>query len=431
MEVASSSSSAHGQQALSSVSIGTLSKPTSPCQIHLPLKKPTILQQLHHRPPLPPPPSIISPPNKKNNTTPTTNNNHLTDVLRLMDGLGLPIPVDIYTSLVKECTETRDPAGASALVAHINKSGIRPGLHFLNRILLMYVACGLIGNAHRLFGKMPVKDFNSWAAMVAGYIDNDKYEEGICLFVEMMRNHQNGRRNANMLGFPYSWIVVCILKACVHTKNLGLGKQIHGWLTKIGYLSDLFLSSSLMNLYGKLGGIEGVDCVFDRMPCRGNTVVWTAKIVNLCREMNFDEVLNVFNEMGREGVKKNEYTFSSVLRACGRMEDDGKCGEKVHASVIKLGLELNDYVQCGLVDMYSKRGLLRNARTVFETVGGQRTDACWNAMLTGYIQHGDCIEAMKVLYAMKSAGLQPKESILNEVMFTCGSRNLENQIEGL
>lgn len=295
----------------------------------------------------------------------------------------------------------------------------------------MYVSCGLIENARQLFGKMPDKDCNSWAAMVAGYIENDRYEEAICLFVEMMGNHRNERRNGNMLGFPYSWIVVCILKACVRTKNLGLGKQIHGWLTKIGYSSDLFLISSLMNLYGKLGCVEGMDCVFDSMPCRGNTVVWTAKIVSHCREMNFDGVLNVFDWMGRFGVKKNEFTFSSILRACGRMEDDGKCGEKVHASVIKLGLESNEYVQCGLVDMYSKRGLLRNARTVFETVGRQRTDACWNAMLTGYIQHGDCIEAIKVLCAMKSAGLQPQESILNKVMFTCGSRNLENPTEEL
>lgn len=58
------------------------------------------------------------------------------------------------------------------------------------------------------------------------------------------------------------------------------------------------------------------------MPCR-NTVVWTTKIVNNCREENFDEVLHVFIEMGREGVKRNGFTFSSVLRACGRMEDGG------------------------------------------------------------------------------------------------------------
>lgn len=430
--------SAHGQQQALSSSIPISlahghqlnAKPTSPTQIHLPLKKPNNLQQIHNRPHLlPPPPPIISPPNKKTKTTTTTaaNNdtNHLTDVLRLMDGLGLPIPLDIYTSLIKECTETRDPTGAMALVAHINKSGIRPGLQFLNRILLMYVSCGLIENAHQLFDKMPVKDCNSWAAMVAGFIENDKYEEAISLFVEMRRNHRRKRRDTYMLGFPYSWIIVCILKACVQTMNLGLGKQIHGWLTKIGYSSDLFVSSSLMNLYGKFRCIEGVDFVFDRMPCRGNTVVWTAKIVSHCREENFDEVLNVFNEMGRKGVKKNEFTFSSVLRACGRMEDDGQCGEKVHASVIKLGLESNNFVQCGLVDMYSKCGLLRNARMVFEMVGEERTEACWNAMLTGYIQHGHCIEAIKVIYAMKSAGLQPQESLLDEVRFTCGGSNLE------
>ncbi|PSR91358.1 Pentatricopeptide repeat-containing protein [Actinidia chinensis var. chinensis] len=177
--------------------------------------------------------------------------------------------------------------------------------------------------------------------------------------------------------------------------NLGLWKQIHGLLWKMDYSGNLFLSSSLINLYGKFGCREGVDFVFDHKG-RRNSVVWTAKIVNNCREEHFDEVLDGFREMGSEGVKKNGFTFSSVLRACGRMEDDGQCGRQVHANEIKLGLESNDFVRGGLVDMYAKRGLLKNARTVFEVIGGdKRTAACWNAMLTVYIQHEHCIEAIK------------------------------------
>ncbi|XP_028094780.1 pentatricopeptide repeat-containing protein At1g31790-like [Camellia sinensis] len=399
------------------ISIANHSKPIFPTQIHLPLHRPN-----HHLPP-PPLPLPLPPPKKWKSTTTTTTTT--SDVLRLMDGLGLPIPIDIYTSLLKECITTRDPAGALDLIAHINRSGLRPGLLFFNRILLMYVSCGLVDNARHVFDKMPTKDCNSWAAMIAGYMDNDNYEEVINLFVEMRCSLQYHQINADMLGFPESWIIVCILKACVQTMNLGLGRQIHGWLSKIGYSKDLFLSSSLINLYGKFGCLEGVDSVFDHMACR-NTVVWTAKIVNKCREEQYDEVLNVFKEMGREGVKKNGFTFSSVLRACGKMKDDGLCGRQVHANAIKLGLESNDFVQCGLVDMYAKCGLLKHARVVFEMDGEERNAACWNAMLMGYIQHGCCIEAIKIVYAMKSSGLQPQESLLNEVRCTCGSGFLEN-----
>lgn len=112
----------------------------------------------------------------------------------------------------------------------------------------MLVASGMIEDARQLFDKMPVKDCYSWAVMVAGCIDNDNYEESINLFVEMRcSHHRRDHKNGNMLVFPYSWITVCVLKACVHTMNLGLGKQIHGMLSKMGDFDDVFVSSSLMN----------------------------------------------------------------------------------------------------------------------------------------------------------------------------------------
>ncbi|XP_059663096.1 pentatricopeptide repeat-containing protein At1g31790 [Cornus florida] len=361
--------------------------------------------------------------------TTTTTTSTISDVLRLMDALGLPTPIDIYASLIKECCDTRDIASAVELHAHIDSSGIRPGLPLLNRLLLMYVSCGLIENAHQLFDKMPMKDSNSWATVIAGYAENDDYEEAINLFVEM-QNRRRYHNNDDMIEFPISWIIVCILKACFHTMNLELGKQIHGWLLKVGNSTNMFLSSSLINLYGKCGCVEGADFVFDHMH-RRNTVIWTAKIVNNCREGRFDEVLDDFKEMGKLRIKKNSFTFSSVLRACCRMEDDGLCGQQVHASAIKLGLESDDYVQCGVVDMYGKCGLVEDARKAFEMNEEKRNAACWNAMLTSYIHHGFCIEAIKFLYQMKAAGIQPQESLLNEVRFACGSKSPENVTDGM
>ncbi|CAK9170313.1 unnamed protein product [Ilex paraguariensis] len=280
------------------------------------------------------------------------------------------------------------------LDAHLNQSSFRHHLPLLNRLLIMYLSCGFIENAHQLFDRMPIKDLNSWAAMIFAYVDEEKYEEAIHLFIKMQHIYQY-HCNEGILKFPVSWIVVCILQACVSTMNLEFGRQIHGWLMKAGYSNDLFLSSTLVSFYGKLGCLEGADFVFDQTSGR-NTVVWTAYIANYCKEERFDEVIGVFKEMGREGVKKNSFTFSSVLKACGKLRDDGYCGRQVHANTIKLGVNLKSYVQCGLVDMYGKFGLVRDARRVFEMNGVKKNAACWNAMLNAYIQHGCCIEAVKL-----------------------------------
>ncbi|GJV56059.1 kinase-like domain, phloem protein 2-like protein [Tanacetum coccineum] len=215
--------------------------------------------------------------------------------------------------------------------------------------------------------------------------------------------------------FLVSWIMVCVLKACGETINVELGEQVHGWLMKSGYGGDLFVGSSLISFYGKVGCFEDGDMVFDQIGSRRNVVVWTARIINHCKEERFREVFDVFNEMGKEGVKKNSFTLSSVLSACSKISDDGNCGEQVHANAIKLGLASKSYVQCGLVNMYGKFGLMNDANRVFNMNESRRNRACWNAMLTSLVQNGCLVEAIKFLYQMRAAGVQPQELWLNKL----------------
>ncbi|GJR42337.1 retrotransposon protein, putative, ty1-copia subclass [Tanacetum coccineum] len=176
-----------------------------------------------------------------------------------------------------------------------------------------------------------------------------------------------------------------------------------------------------------------------------NVVMWTARIINNCKEERFREVFEVFNEMGKEGVRKNSFTLSSVLSACSKISDDGNCGEQVHANAIKLGLASKSYVLCGLVNMYGKFGLMNDAKRVFDMNESRRNRACWNAMLTSLVQNGCLVEAIKFLYQMRAAGVQPQELWLNklrnnggfyvcdedgEVLFVSGGLNANRNLDG-
>ncbi|GKA41074.1 pentatricopeptide repeat-containing protein [Tanacetum coccineum] len=228
---------------------------------------------------------------------------------------------------------------------------------------------------------MSKRDFNSWAIMIAGYADNGEYKEVIRLFV----NDKFRYIMYSCGSFPVSWIMVCVLKACGETMNVELREQVHGWLMKSGYSDDLF---------EKCCGVA-------------------ARIINNCKEERFREVFEVFNEMGKEGVRKNSFTLSSVLSACSKIPDDGNCGEQVHANAIKLGLASKSYVQCGLVNMYGKFRLMNDAKRVFDMNESRRNRACWNAMLTSLVQNGCLVEAIKFLYQMRAARVQPQELWLN------------------
>lgn len=325
-------------------------------------------------------------------------------------------------SLIKECTHFHDTHEAVLLHEHLVRSrGNRPRLALLNRVMIMFVSCGCLESARQVFDKMTKRDFNSWAIMIASYADSGDYEEVVELFIKS--DFQYIVYSCNSL--PVTWVLVCVLKACAKTLNLELGEQIHGWLIKSGYSDDLFVSSSLISFYGKIGCFEGGDLVFDQVSSRRNVVVWTAKIINNCKEERFHQVIDVFNKMGKEGIRKNSFTISSVLSACSKISDDGICGEQVHANAIKLGLASKSYVQCGLVNMYGKFGLINDAKRVFNMNENKRNRECWNAMLTSLVQHGCLVEAIKFLHQMKAAGVQPQELWLDKLRSLCGSEVLE------
>ncbi|XP_042035326.1 pentatricopeptide repeat-containing protein At1g31790-like [Salvia splendens] len=371
-------------------------------QIQLPLHRPKYK--------LPFKPVRIKPAKKPVTTT--------SDILRLMDGLKLPIPIDIYTSLMEECTESGDPFKAIELHEHIRTSGIHPSLPVINRILLMYVSSGCLEHARKVFDEMTVRDFNSWAILIAGCVQNGEFNEATELFVKMLSDKELENAGADQMGFSVPGILMCVLRACVCTVDFELGRQVHGWLWKVGFSKNDALSSFLISFYGKLKHYEGAERVFQQVKCR-DTAVWTSRIVNCCNDDNFVGVANVFKEMGEEGVKKNEYTFSIVLKACRRMGAI-RYGRQVHANAMKLGLDSDSFVQCALVDLYGKCGALSDATRAFEFGRSKRNSACYNAMLANYMQHGLCVKAVRTLYEMRTAGLKPREAMLDRVELVCG-----------
>lgn len=391
----------------------TLSSPNHQLEFRLPLRHPIHNFPNHTSPqPLTQTTTFTKKKKKKKRKGATTS-----DILHLMEALPFPVPIDIYTSLIKECTVSGDPETAIELATHISKSGIKPPLPFLNRILVMFVSCGLLENARHMFDKMRVRDFNTWATLFVAYYDNADYEEATNVFVNMLTQ-------LGMMQFP-PWIWACLLRACACTVNVPLGMQVHGWLLKLGTCDHVLLSSSLINFYGRFTCLEDASVVFDGVS-RHNTLTWTAKIVSGCRERHFSEVFDDFKEMGMRGVKKDCFTFSSVLKACGRMLNQERCGEQVHVDAIKLGLVSDHYVQCSLIAMYGRCGLLEDAKRVFEMSQEERKVDCWNAMLMGYIQNGLYIEAVKFLYQMQAAGMQPRESLLKKLRMACGSISYSN-----
>ncbi|KAL1357153.1 hypothetical protein AAHE18_05G236400 [Arachis hypogaea] len=127
------------------------------------------------------------------------------------------------------------------------------------------------------------------------------------------------------------------------------------------------------------------------MPNCPNSFLWTSLIRAFISGTQFRHGISTYARMHQNGVLPSEFTYSTVLNACGRILATFE-GTQVHARVVQSGFLGNKFVQTALLDMYAKFGSVFDARVVFD--GMCDTDlVAWTAMICGYTKAGMMIHA--------------------------------------
>ncbi|GMP31791.1 hypothetical protein CsSME_00005864 [Camellia sinensis var. sinensis] len=153
------------------------------------------------------------------------------------------------------------------------------------------------------------------------------------------------------------------LEVCALKVPLNEGKAIHGQVIKNGIDPNMHLWVSLINFYAKCHVFNFACLVLDEMPER-DVVSWTAMISGLVADGYGNDCIYLFSEMRNEGIRSNEFSLATCLRASSICLDL-EFGKQVYAEVIKLGFFLDIYVGSAL-----------------------QNDVSWNALLDGYAQMG-------------------------------------------
>ncbi len=65
---------------------------------------------------------------------------------------------------------------------------------------------------------------------------------------------------------PDAFTFVQVIKACAELGALEDGQFVHKQLIQNGFKSDVFVGSSLVDMYAKCGSIEDAWRVFNKMP---------------------------------------------------------------------------------------------------------------------------------------------------------------------
>ncbi|KAL4185877.1 hypothetical protein AMTRI_Chr10g8020 [Amborella trichopoda] len=355
--------------------------------------------------------AIIEPRNLLSKSNSSTQGLH---VLDLMDRGSIPVDAETYSRLLKRCTQLGKLKEGKSIHAHILNSKLKSDIFLRNSIINMYAKCGSLCDAKKSFDEMLLRDMVSWTVLITGFAQNDQSAEAVGCFLEM---HRSGLK-------PNQFTFASVFKACGALSSSELGKQVHGFSVKSGCDFNVYVSSSIVDMYTRNGEMGGAHKVFDEMTER-NEVCWNALIAGYARKGEGENSLEQFLKMQRAGFEPTHFTYSSVFSGCasiGALEQ----GKWVHAHMVKFGCRVIAFVANTLMDMYAKSGSIEDAMKVFDRL--QKPDVVsWNSILTGLAQHGLGKEAVIKFEEMLKKGIKPNEISFLCVLSACSHAGLINE----
>ena len=323
------------------------------------------------------------------------------DSLEHLEFEGLSPDTVTYICCLKGCGDLKMINIAQSLYSQITSKGLEQDFNLCTTVVNTFTKCGLCLDALKIFNAMPVHDTILWNTLIGGYVQQDKGHEALNCYERMQREGL----------YPDIATFICVLKACGKVRALDNGKHIHEKMVRKGLLEkNIDLGTALVDMYVKCGDLTKAREVLEGLPVR-DLVAWNALIAGYAQEGQFFDVLNCFEQIQNEGLSPDAVTFIFMLKAAG---DTGSIdmGKQIHDKIVNRGL-LNSVVRNGLVDMYSKCGLVAKAREIFEKLP-IRDVVSWSALIAGYVQQGQAHEALKCFEQMQGDGLSP-----NSVTFIC------------
>ncbi|XP_047335238.1 putative pentatricopeptide repeat-containing protein At3g01580 [Impatiens glandulifera] len=279
--------------------------------------------------------------------------------------------------VLKACEDTSDLDQGKKIHEYVVRKGFESDPSVSTSLMYFYMKCGSIEIAVDVFDRMPRKDVVSWIAFLSGYVKIGMAHEGISVFKRMLRSGIK----------PDPIAMVKFLSASAESGNLIEACSLHDYLVKGGFEENVFVQSSLIELYSKCGELHFSMSVFERAKIK-DVFLWSSMIAGYGIHGRAKEAVELFNEM-ITSVRPNKVTFLSILSACS------------HAGLVKEGIRffemmVNDYklypesAHFGiLVDLVSRNGEIDKAVEIINRMPIQAGANVWGALLGACRIHGN------------------------------------------
>ncbi|KAF8031830.1 hypothetical protein BT93_D0903 [Corymbia citriodora subsp. variegata] len=331
--------------------------------------------------------------------------------------------------------------------------------------------------ARSIFDSVSSPDAFIFNTLMRANLISQRPHETLSLFLRM-------RRRDGV--FCDSFSLSLVVQACGRLVDGDNGRTVHAQAIKIGFESDLFVQTALIEMYARLGSVEiskrildelkEPDLVsynvllaeyvrigeiqlardlFDKMLDRDlvswNTMVhgyatlgdvmearklfdkarerdvvsWSSMIGAYARTRQSNEALKLFHEMQLANVVPDNITMVSVLAACGDIGALGM-GKMIHEYIKRTRIEVDMKLGTSLVDMYAKCGDIDSSLSVFNQMD-RRDVLTWSSAILGLANHGSGQAALKFFSKMIAEGIKPDDMTFVGVLSACSHMGLVDE----
>ncbi|XP_057812215.1 pentatricopeptide repeat-containing protein At4g20770 [Salvia miltiorrhiza] len=362
------------------------------------------------------------------------------------------------------------------------KLGLSANLYVGNALLGMYMKCVSIEDAIMVFEDLPEHNEVSFTAMMEGLVGADRMDEAFDMFRLMQRER--------IIDCVSLSSVLSVCSKCEFgdgnegKRHVMHGEQIHGLLVKVGFLGDLHVNNSLLNMYAKLGCMECAETLFNSMS-KVSVVSWNIMIAGYAKQYHLQRAIECMEKMQSCGFEPDEVTCVNMLAACLRSGDVetglnifnnmsapslaswnailsgysqnenhreavmlfremqfrrvrpdrttfaivlSSCaamgllegGKQIHAALWKAELSTDLYVTSGLIAVYSKCSKIEVAKVIFN-MAPKYDIVCWNSVLAGLSLNSMDAEGFNFFRRMLGEGMLPTEFSYASVLNCCSS----------
>ncbi|KAH7416503.1 hypothetical protein KP509_14G094700 [Ceratopteris richardii] len=269
-------------------------------------------------------------------------------------------------------------------------------------------------DAELIFWRAERPNEHCWTAIIVWYAQTGNLKHALHLYQAM---NDNGIH-------PSDFTIVGLLKSSGKLGNITVGHQIHNDVIQKGFDSNIFIGSTLIDMYGECNLSAEAWEIFHRIANR-DVVICTSMINWFAENGETYRVIDCLHQMQHDGVSPNAFTLSCVLKACNT---DGMVFN-LHQETVLKGFEKDFYVGKSLVAAYAKIVRLREAQQIFDSLSIQDV-VSWTVLLSGYDEYGDGEEAIKCFDVMRLQGIRPDSFTFSCVMKACSNTGaLEKGLE--